>query len=180
MAMQVSKGTMPQEGNPRGEAVDAEELQQFILDLAGWLDKSAKPIAARLAGTPGASTADIDAIGSVPDELRVVLSKHNGGFPFLDYTGLACAEICAAKSTLGTNPKFSAGLIPFARNVDDNYLVLSSGQVFEWDAEDGLGKAPTFKSLALLIEDICKKALTGKLEHCEGDGDAGTLIEVSA
>lgn len=108
----------------------------------------------------------------VPEALSALLRVHNGRFWLYGFRLLSVEEMVEVADRLGgSNEKWIPESLPFARDVDNNYLILDKeGKVFEWDEEEGEGPAPAATSFASYLEHFRDKLLSGKLEFVDAVG----------
>ncbi|CAM9304571.1 unnamed protein product [Ectocarpus sp. 6 AP-2014] len=165
-----------EEGNPRKGGMTYAEINQSVLDVESWFKKHARGC---LDNAEGAQDTDIQAMEkamdtTIPEELRSIMTIQDGQLWFSEKQALTCkAMVAAAFKMEGRVPGWRAGLIPFAKDVDDSFLVTDTQArgcpVVEWDSADGEG-GTVAKTFSLFLEGFRNELLSGRCEYVEGLG----------
>ncbi|CAM9415410.1 unnamed protein product [Pylaiella littoralis] len=170
------------EGNRRKGGMTGAEITQSVLDVESWFRKNG----GCLDNAEGVHDTDLQALekaigASIPEELRKIMSIQDGQLWFSEKKALTCkGMVTEALEMEGRRvPGWRAGLIPFAKDVDDNFLA-SHGDaavtdtqakgcpVADWDTT-GVG-AMMAKSFSLFLENFRNELLSGRCEYVEGLG----------
>lgn len=163
--------TVAEEGNRRkGEATSAE-VEQYILDISSWFKRSGCRCDEK------ASSADIQKLEKtvdcrIPSAMRALLAEMNGGGYLYDKEICNCDKIAEIYSNMEGTKKWKQGLLPLAGD-ETSLLVLdtTSGEVLEWDEDDGVGDVvQNGSSLARFLESYAAFLLGGGSEFVSGMG----------
>jgi hypothetical protein len=112
-------------------------------------------------------------LDSILQGLEAVFAAQDGDLWFHESQALSTQAIVKlVRGDLKADRSWRRGLIPFARDVDDNLLVAdaeSDGAVYEWDSSSGLGSkiAPSF---SVYLEHYRDQLLSGHHEFIEEMG----------
>eukprot|EP00903_Cladosiphon_okamuranus_P007117 g6915.t1 len=163
-----------EEGNRRKGGMTVAEITQSVIDVKGWFKKNAGGC---LDNAEGAREADLQALekaadASIPEELRSIMSIQDGQLWFSEKQALSCKEMISESVRMDRVHGWRAGLIPFAKDLDDTVLVTDTHAkgcpVSEWDADgEGTTMANTF---SLFLEGFRNELLSGRCEYVEGLG----------
>eukprot|EP00752_Nemacystus_decipiens_P011095 g9857.t1 len=172
-----------EEGNRRKGGMTGAEITQSVIDVEGWFKKNARGC---LDNADGAREADLQALekaadASIPEELRSVMSIQDGQVWFSEKQALTCKEMALESVRMERVRGWRAGLIPFAKDLDDTFLVTDTHAkgcpVSEWDA-DGEG-ATVANTFSLFLEGFRNQLLSGRCEYVEGLGVVEKLAKNS-
>lgn len=155
-----------EEGNRRRGDMSVAEVKQCILDIKTWfrgqgVEMDGIPVA-QLEGM--SKELDLE----FPVAFEELYQEANGTIWFYEYQALAAEQI--GKVAADVNDAPSSKLIPFARDLNDDLLVIDTAAgeaVFEYS--DGVGKkvAPTFLAFC---EKFRNDLLSGHFEFTEEGG----------
>ncbi|CAM9419311.1 unnamed protein product [Hapterophycus canaliculatus] len=165
-----------EEGNRRKGGMSGAEINQSVLDVESWFKKHARDC---LEHAEGVRESDLQALekavdATIPEELRSIMSIQDGQLWFSEKQALTCEAMTkTALEMEGRMPGWRAGLVPFAKDVDESFLVTDTHArgcpVAEWDAEDGEG-VTAGKTFSLFLEGFRNELLSGQCEYVEGLG----------
>jgi len=151
-----------EEGNKRRGEMSPAEVRQCSKDIVEWFRKHADLDAV---GTP---SDDVDRMAkrrALPLALEELYLSAKDGIWFEDKE-LIALQACGKLLGEIDEPYF-----PFARDVDDNMLVVDckNEAVYEWDLADGRGDEVE-RSITDYLEGYRNKLLENKYEYMDGDG----------
>lgn len=166
--------TVAEEGNARKGGMSRPEITQCILDINAWFDKHAsKASTSEMKYDMSSSSADIERIEKMfEEELPIALElliKSTGEMWFLE------KKLLNPTTIYNTMVKYKLNCVPFCGVPDEGMLVVSaSGEVCEWDADDGLGDV-TAHSVASYLESYRNFLLEN---NCEFVSEIGVIESV--
>jgi len=163
--------TVAVEGNRRKGDATGAEVEQYILDICSWFKRSGCVCDEK------SSSADIQRLEKtidcrIPPVLRALLGEMNGVGYLYDKEICSCDRIADIYARLEGTKKWRQCLLPIAGD-DSCLLVLDteSGEVLEWDDEDGVGDVTqNGSSLAQFLESYAAFLLGGGSEFVSGMG----------
>ncbi|CAM9247663.1 unnamed protein product [Chrysoparadoxa australica] len=163
-------------GNPRKGSATSGEIKQCHTDISAWFSKE---LPQDDSGYDEALLEEVEKAcdAELPQSLALILASGSDWW-FYEKRLLPGQAIVKMIGDLEGGEGWRPNLIPFAADVDDNFLVADiakNGAVLEWD-ESGKGEGSCLaKSFSAFIEDYRNQLLSGAYEYVE---DLGVIEKV--
>eukprot|EP01039_Chlorochromonas_danica_P005601 gene5600-6167_t len=161
-----------EEGNRRVGDMNADEVDQCVLDIKSWFNRTKGRERIR----DGATSADLQRLEKavdipLPRPLKTLLREANGGLYFLEKQQLSAEEIHEFVDGHERSRLWKSGWLPFCKD-DSSALLIDTNRadsIWEWDIDDGLGDevAP---NLVRYLENYRNDLLSGRFDYVDDLG----------
>ncbi|GMH90633.1 hypothetical protein TrST_g4947 [Triparma strigata] len=166
--------TVAEDGNRRVGGMTDAEAQQCVRDIIAWFKRSSDLEISE--GSEESMQPLIKSLdGEVPETLSYMVSQCNNEIWYGDKKGLTAEKIMDFVS----DGKFGEGNLPIASDEDEEWFIVletETGEVKEWEEDDGLGDS-LGGSYNDYLEEYRNSLLAGKFEYVE---DCGCMEKAGA
>eukprot|EP01017_Pseudomicrothorax_dubius_P027704 TRINITY_DN3229_c0_g4_i2.p1 TRINITY_DN3229_c0_g4~~TRINITY_DN3229_c0_g4_i2.p1 ORF type:complete len:185 (+),score=40.95 TRINITY_DN3229_c0_g4_i2:147-701(+) len=170
-----------QEGNPRGNNITPEEIEQVLKDIEYWFEQNAREVFDEVQTSKPAAEAEIKEltatlkISKLPPGLDLLIRRRNGGFQLTEtYKTLSIKAILEAIETNSVQGYWNNGYIPIAVDIENNYLIIATEKeveqkVISWNQDIGVLEEVS-DNFGLYLEKLRNGLFGKKLEYVESLG----------
>uniref|UniRef100_A0A7S2V2L4 Knr4/Smi1-like domain-containing protein n=1 Tax=Fibrocapsa japonica TaxID=94617 RepID=A0A7S2V2L4_9STRA len=160
--------TVAEEGNRRKGSISTAEIEQCVLDIVTWF-RGNTPCLEQAEPVESSEIQQMEKTldAELPEGLALLFQQTNQGIWFYEKSLMNVQAIMKNAQDIGD------GLLPIAKDVDDNFLVVDTNSpraaLYEWDADSGKGSCVA-TSFNAFLELFRNNLLSGKYEFIDDTG----------